>query len=210
MDTFYSKTFPFQSRIAWSVTEEVDINHITDLEAKYLSEIKPEPRKAQFIAGRNLIRTITGLDTDDIDYDQFGAPYFIDHPAKVISLSHSVDMVAASVSSVANGIDIQKKAEKILHIVPKFMSPLEIERSSSIDMLDFAHFTWSAKEAMFKTYRIGNVDFRKHLFPDLPLNEINDDYFECTGKLINDHTEMDFKLFCQRYLDYYLVFALKM
>ena len=210
MHTFFDKTLPFQSRVAWSDIDKVDIHHITDLESKYLLEIKPINLKQQFIAGRNLIRKISSLKKDDIDYDQYGAPFFIKHPQKIISLSHSDCMVAASFSEVPNGIDIQKQAEKILHIVPKFMTGSEQDKCSSNQLLSFAHFTWSAKEAMFKAYKIGNVDFKAHLFPDIPVNRIDEDYFECTGYLKNDHLQLDYRLFCWRHHDFYIVFALKM
>lgn len=209
MHTFYNKSLPFGSRIAWADIDKVDIVHITDLEAQYLEKIKPQELKLEFIAGRNLIRNISDLHKDDIDYDQYGAPYFLKHPGKTISLSHSHGMVAASYSDVANGIDIQKQADKILHIVPKFMTELERSEVSEDQLLSFAHFTWSAKEAIFKAYKIGNVDFKRHLFPEIPVNEINKDYFECRGSLRKDSLIMEFQLYCYRYLDYYIVFALK-
>jgi phosphopantetheinyl transferase (holo-ACP synthase) len=90
------------------------------------------------------------------------------------------------------------------------MTEDERNKCGTDQLLSFAHFTWSAKEAMFKAYKIGNVDFKAHLFPDIPTNNIDNNYFECTGFLKNNLTHLEFRLFCWKHLDFYIVFALKM
>jgi phosphopantetheinyl transferase (holo-ACP synthase) len=64
------------------------------------------------------------------------------------------------------GIDIEEPTERILRIMPKFLSERERNEFTphNIELLvETATTLWSAKEAMFKWYGMGEVDFRQHL-----------------------------------------------
>ena len=208
LDKYIIKNLPNQSQIAWCKIKDLPIHNITDFEKLYLSGIKHEFRREQFLAGRTLIKSLAKLPGTDIDYDPHGAPYFLKHPERCISLSHSDEMVAVAHSSQNIGIDIQKYSPKIARIVPKFMTPKEIELAAQTDEDTFAHFTWSAKEAMFKAYREGGIDFRKHLFVDFAIEDMVKDYFEGSARLLKDDLEIKYQLFCYKHLDYFIVTAI--
>lgn len=182
---------------------------MTDFEKLYLSGIKHEFRKEQFLAGRTLIKSLAKLPGTDIDYDQHGAPYFLEHPERFISLSHSDEMVAVALSSYNIGIDIQKLSPKIARIVPKFMTLKEIELTALTNEDSFAHFTWSAKEAMFKAYREGGIDFRKHLFVDFAIEDMVKSSFEGKARLMKGSLEINYRLFCYKQFDYFIVTAIE-
>lgn len=83
------------------------------------------------------------------------------------SISHCGDYAAAIVSSESRvGIDVEIPAEKISRIAPKFMTLQEMEmisNGSPVQDIGLQTLVWSAKEAVFKWYGEGNVDFRQHI-----------------------------------------------
>jgi phosphopantetheinyl transferase len=89
------------------------------------------------------------------------------------SISHCGDYAAAIVSSDKRvGIDIEIPVEKIGRIQHKFLTAKEhelfnlvagAEDSLVINSYDEPTILWSAKEAVFKWYGYGGVDFRKQI-----------------------------------------------
>ncbi len=97
------------------------------------------------------------------------------------SISHCGDYAAAIVSSKHRvGVDVEEPKEKILNIADKFLSKEEfsmgnwqqaIENRKDVvtkNDLPIAHsqlltLLWSSKEAVFKWYGDGGVDFKKHI-----------------------------------------------
>jgi len=83
------------------------------------------------------------------------------------SISHCGDYAAAIVSSTRRvGVDIEIPTEKILRVRDKFLSEPELSNPALIqDITDRQRLTllWSCKEAVFKWYGEGGVDFREHI-----------------------------------------------
>ena len=84
------------------------------------------------------------------------------------SISHCGDFAAAIVSKDKRvGIDIEIPTDKISKIMYKFLSAKEHELFHLIQpdkgRIPFATLLWSAKEAVFKWYGNGGVDFRKEI-----------------------------------------------
>ncbi len=83
------------------------------------------------------------------------------------SISHCGDYAAAIVSSRQRvGVDIEMPVEKLQRIQHKFLSPEEMFRFPNLQDADnYTQLThlWSAKEAVFKWYGLGKVDFREHM-----------------------------------------------
>lgn len=79
------------------------------------------------------------------------------------SISHCGDYAAAIVSRDQRvGIDIEIPVEKIVRIREKFLHKEEITQFPVSDIRDLTLF-WSVKEAVFKWYGDGGVDFREHI-----------------------------------------------
>ena len=79
------------------------------------------------------------------------------------SISHCGDYAAAIVSKDSRvGVDIEIPVEKIIRIRDKFLHTKEITHYPVPDMQYLTLF-WSAKEAVFKWYGDGKVDFREHI-----------------------------------------------
>ncbi|WP_160715643.1 4'-phosphopantetheinyl transferase family protein [Chitinophaga solisilvae] len=80
------------------------------------------------------------------------------------SISHCGDYVAAIVSTrAAVGIDIEQVKEKIEKVSRKFLSAEERMFIDPQHALPHKTICWSAKEAMFKWYGLGSVDFKENM-----------------------------------------------
>ncbi len=109
------------------------------------------------------------------------------------SISHCGDYAAAIVSSIQRvGVDVEVPAAKILKITDKFLSKEEYSIfniqpavSTEVGIVDkqLPTVLWSAKEAVFKWYGAGSVDFKEHirLMRHQPENETIDCLFSKTG-----------------------------
>ena len=60
------------------------------------------------------------------------------------------------------GIDIEVPDDKVRRISHKFVSESEFEMLGPKTITDFTQI-WSAKEAVFKWYGKGEVDFKQHI-----------------------------------------------
>jgi phosphopantetheinyl transferase len=79
------------------------------------------------------------------------------------SISHCGDFAAAIVSKDRRvGVDIEIPLDKIVRIKDKFLGPDESRLPGNID-IDQLTLYWSVKEAVFKWFGEGGVDFREHI-----------------------------------------------
>ncbi len=181
--TLIKKTIDHDSVLVWSPLELLNGINKFDQDFVLAKKIHHPVKQKQFCAGRQLLRKLTG-DDSVIVYDQFGGPIVLEKQHLEVSLSHSDDMVAAACSKRPIGIDIQNKTEKLIKIIERFLSNDELLIASSTNRQIYAQFCWSAKEAMFKAYRKGNIDFRKQLKPNIPVDQLNKTEFDSIGELV--------------------------
>jgi phosphopantetheinyl transferase len=94
------------------------------------------------------------------------------------SISHCGDYAAAIVSRNRRvGVDIEIPVEKIIRVRDKFLSPEEVGLFGELD-IDRLTQAWSAKEAVFKWFGDGGIDFREHIH--LSKNAGNPDNISCS------------------------------
>ena len=85
------------------------------------------------------------------------------------SISHCGNFAAAIASPVNRvGVDVELVSPRLRLISPKFLSDAESDYLRQWQHLDKVHLEmttiiWSAKEALFKWYGNGGLDFRKHM-----------------------------------------------
>ncbi len=113
------------------------------------------------------------------------------------SISHCGDYAAAIVSRDKRvGVDIEIPVEKIGKIMHKFLSAKEhglfnllpgVSNNSAKDIFEEPTVLWSAKEAVFKWYAEGSVDFRREiqLLKQHESNETIDCLFSKNGTALN-------------------------
>ncbi|HEX5655370.1 MAG TPA: 4'-phosphopantetheinyl transferase superfamily protein [Chitinophagaceae bacterium] len=80
------------------------------------------------------------------------------------SISHCGNYAAAIVSQKRRvGIDVELVRPLVAQLIPKFLSAAERHMLFHSTQLEQSTLMWSAKEAVFKWYGDGAVDFRQHI-----------------------------------------------
>ena len=165
--------------------------HINEDEVFFLQRVPLQQnithphKRLQHLAGRILlVELFNNFPIELIQIADTKKPFLIDE-AYHFSISHCGDYAAAMVSKQNRvGVDIEIPQEKILRIRHKYLSVNEIEMLQQMpqDLIHLLTMAWSIKEALFKWYGAGKIDFKEHL----QINEcsMNDNEFmaQCTFK----------------------------
>jgi len=151
---------------------KIGVWHITESESFFLNEIVIQKqishphKRLQHLAGRYLLKSLNpDFPVADIKIISSGKPY-LENDNYQFSISHAGDFAAVIISEKFKvGIDMEMPGEKIEKIKTKFTGDKEISLFSNTDFSLGQKLTaiWSMKEAMFKWYGLGLVDFRENL-----------------------------------------------
>lgn len=125
-------------------------------------------KRLQHLAGRYLLPTLfEDFPLEEILIADTRKP-FLPEEQYHFSISHCGHYAAAIASSEQRvGIDIEQPTEKIFRVIHKFLN--EDEKSlldkpmGTKQLLQTVTLMWSSKEAMFKWYGNGGVDFKEHM-----------------------------------------------
>ena len=131
--------------------------HSEDLSS--IQNIKLESRRLEKWACRAALAELIGQKSIEIAYSSNGQP-LSDHGA--ISFSHTKDLAIVALSDHPVGADIEKIAPRILNLKHKFMNQQEIKEFNADDPKDVT-LIWCAKEAIFKWYEKGELDFSEDM-----------------------------------------------
>ena len=147
----------------WEITENLEellqLSH-----EKTIPNFNTEKRKKEWLASRLILNEINP--NYSISYNTFGAPELNDD--SYISISHSKRLVAIIVSQQKVGIDIEEISEKALKVSSKFISTNNFKLLTA----EKATLIWCAKEAIYKLYQKGNLNFIKDIkIPDFKISE---------------------------------------
>jgi phosphopantetheinyl transferase len=166
MPLFYQQTIDRHTKIGiWKIEESEPFFLET---VPLQSEITHPHKRVQHLAGRYLLRYLF----PDFPYELIRIAGtlkpFLENEAYHFSISHCDDFAAAIVSRDKRvGIDIETVSERVRTVKDKFINSIEarIIHHFENNISELMKFTlmWSCKEAMFKWYGEGKVDFRKHM-----------------------------------------------
>lgn len=164
MPLIYAEELPESAKIGvWHITEELRFFEDAGLQAR---EITHPHKRLQHLGGRKLLQTLApDSSAYKIEIGPTGKPFFSDTTPH-FSVSHAGDYAAVMVSEKHNcGCDIELYQQKILSIAYKFTSPAEqkILQGAGLSGLESATVAWSVKEAVFKWYEAGGIDFREDI-----------------------------------------------
>jgi len=151
----------------WEIAEtETNLRaklQLNEAELAHLESIKVERKRLQWLASRCVVRFL--LCTPEfiaMNVSPTGQP-LITSMQRNVSITHSGRFAGAMISShQAVGLDLEEVSDKVMAIRHKFINEQEdqfLDKNDSMSTL----VAWSAKEAMFKWYGNGEVDFRKHM-----------------------------------------------
>ena len=145
--------------IIWHITEEEQ--YFIEQSGLISNKIHLKKR-LEFLSSRYCLKLLLPhIELSDIAKDDEGKPYLLSHDVH-FSISHSYPYVAVAVHhKKALGVDIQTLQDKILRLQPKFLGAAEMALCNN----DIRHITaaWCCKEAMYKKYALGGLDFREHM-----------------------------------------------
>lgn len=154
---------------------KLGIWRIEEPEAFYLERVPLKKgvshpyKRLQHLAGRFLLPTLyADFPLEEILVADTRKPY-LENEQYHFSISHGGNFAAAIVSSHSRvGVDIELVSPRIIAISHKFL-----HYNEKVFLNDWVHLTkmhlelttvlWSAKEAIYKWYGHGELDFRQHM-----------------------------------------------
>jgi 4'-phosphopantetheinyl transferase EntD len=164
MPLFFQQYIDQSTRLAaWKIEEDESwfLEHVP-----LQREITHPHKRLQHLAGRYLLKKLfPEFPVSLIQIADTRKP-FLEGEAFHFSISHCADYAAALVSRENRvGIDLEKVSQKVERVGHKFISEEErpLFDQSSLSALQLSTLIWSCKEAVFKWYGTGEVDFREHM-----------------------------------------------
>ena len=170
MPLFYQHTINQSTKLGiWQIEEHENFF----LQKVPLQQNITHPHKRlQHLAGRYLLQYLF----PDFPYAEIliadtRKPY-LQNEQYHFSISHCGNYAAAIVSATHRvGIDIEIPSEKVQRIEHKFMHPNETKITNQLSIIgqlqtinyQLSTILWSSKEAIFKWYSLGGIDFKEHM-----------------------------------------------
>ena len=170
MPIFFQQDIDESTKLAiWKIEEEESF--FLD-KVSLQREITHPHKRLQHLAGRYLLKFLfPDFPVELIQIADTRKPYLEDE-AYHFSISHCGDYAAVIASTVNRvGVDVEMISQKIERIKHKFISDSEWSVLGDEGNVNSHHRTaigkltliWSCKEAVFKWYGWGGVDFREHM-----------------------------------------------
>jgi 4'-phosphopantetheinyl transferase EntD len=158
---FYDHTINSSTKLAvWHIKED----EAFFIEKVPLSRKITHPHKRlQHLAGRYLLQYLfPDFPIHLVQVADTRKP-FLENDTHHFSISHCGEYAAVIVSTSRRvGIDIELHSDRIQRVQQKFMNAEEFELESNLGEI-FPTLIWSVKEAMYKWYSLGEIDFQQHL-----------------------------------------------
>ncbi len=132
-----------------------------------LNEVFAESRDKRFVekvSVRLLLHKLLGKEAE-IDYNADGSPRLTKAAAE-ISVSHTAEAYALSLSQWKHGIDIESWGAKALKVRRAFLNESEndwVESLPGAEAEQTATLLWSAKESLYKLLRTEGLSFKDQL-----------------------------------------------
>lgn len=122
-------------------------------------------KRLEYVSARHLVHLLTGLDhRNPIHTDLTGKPIFLWDPTLHLSISHSHQYAAAILSKTSKvGIDIQLIVPQMRKVAKRVFSSTELSFASSENELEMLHILWGIKEAVYKAFGLGGIDFKNQI-----------------------------------------------
>ena len=130
----------------------------TEEDLAVVASFSSEQRRCEALAWRAIVRRELGQEVK-IGYDSFGGP-MVENPNTHIGVSHCKDMVAVVVADAPCAIDIEDATRNFERVIERVTTPAERVLSTADD---WSARLWCAKEALYKYYRKGELDFREDI-----------------------------------------------
>ncbi|HTQ65577.1 MAG TPA: 4'-phosphopantetheinyl transferase superfamily protein [Puia sp.] len=184
MPLFYQHNINEKTRLGIWKIEEPEIFFLKKVPLK--KDVSHPHKRLQHLAGRYLLPFLfDDFPIEEIVIADTKKP-FLENEKYHFSISHCGNFAAAIVSSKSRvGVDIEIISDKVGKIRHKFLSdneysliegrwPMASSVESSFEEQKFLTSLWSSKEAIFKWYSLGNIDFKAHMQLREPMISVNE------------------------------------
>ncbi len=195
MGLFYQHNINATTRLGiWQITED---ESFFAAHVPVKRDVSHPAKRLQHLAGRFLLpHLFPDFPLSSIIIADTRKPYLADEKYH-FSISHCGEY-AAVIASNSNrvGIDIELVMPRIYNIVHKFVNESEQVFLSEWESLTQLHLQlttilWSAKEALYKWYGLGQVDFSEHMRLSGPVSFRSDEWIELPFTFLKDtHVEL--------------------
>lgn len=166
MPLIYQHSINSSTRIGlWQIEEPESFFATPHLQAP--PTLHPQ-RRLQYLSARHLLTQLyADFPVHAVQVSQAGKP-FLPCGSYDFSMSHAANYAASIVSSNERvGIDAEIASPRIFKVQHKFMHADEMVLLDSLTALlpqqTLLTLCWSVKEALFKWYGLGQVNFQEHL-----------------------------------------------
>jgi phosphopantetheinyl transferase len=163
---FYQYTISEFTRLAiWKIEED---EAFFSSQVPFHRDITHPNKRLQHLAGRYMLQhLVPGFPYELLVIADTRKP-FLSNEAYHFSISHCENFAAAIVSSENRvGVDIEFVKPQITRISNKFLSAEEVQVIDTAKVYESRETElttcWSSKEAIYKWYGYGGVDFKKHM-----------------------------------------------
>ncbi len=140
-----------------------EVTKLTPEEESFLNTVNHPNRRKEWIAVRTFLQNNLQMPDSKIVYNDKGAPHLV-NPDLNLSISHSSGVGAIFISDHYKvGVDIEVRANKVLRLMDKYLSPTE---QSFLDRkFGAAHalVCWSAKECAYKIFDRPGINFKENM-----------------------------------------------
>ncbi|MDB5192103.1 MAG: 4-phosphopantetheinyl transferase superfamily protein [Segetibacter sp.] len=198
MPLFYQQNINHTTKLAvWKIEENEEF-FTTAVPVQ--SSITHPHKRLQHLAGRYLlVHLFPDFPYHHIEVATTRKP-FLANEEYHFSISHCSKYAAAIVSSTNRlGVDVEQLTERVHKIKHKFLHPTElrfVNAQPAALQTKLLTTLWSAKEAMFKWYGLGEVDFSE-MMRTMPFELAEEGLIDCAFLKddLQQHLQLSFKLF---------------
>ncbi len=126
-------------------------------------ELKSQKRKKEFLSSRIALKKIFNKELE-LKHHKSGKPFI--EEAKHLSISHSSDFLAIAFGEENIGVDIEKPQNRMIKLMPKILSEIELMEFENEPSIDLACKLWGIKESILKYIGDKNLNYKEDINVD--------------------------------------------
>ena len=147
-------------KITSSYEDQIKNPLLNTAELISVNELKNEKRKKEFLSSRIALKKIFNKDLE-LKHHTSGKPFIKE--AKYLSISHSSNFLALAYGDENIGIDIEKPQNRMVKLIPRVLSEIELMEFKKEPSIDLACKLWGAKEAILKYLGDRNLNYKEEI-----------------------------------------------
>lgn len=155
--------------IVWAVTESASFFEaelpLSEREREHLIRRYANAKaRLDWMASRYALQRLCGQHCS-VFYKDAAGKLRVPNTPLYFSISHSGGFVAALQGPTSVGIDVQVPTPKLARIAHKYIAPEVLAAiQNHPQYTDYLHYYWGIKEALFKAYGKGQLNYIQHLY----------------------------------------------